>query len=643
MLALAWPWATSAPSEFAGSSARLAASLCSGIGGHAGACTVGDIHCAYRALRSTKSQSKAWRPAALADGRTAIFHGYFDNAEEIAKELGANQFDLARLYALAVDRWGDKADLKIVGDYCSVIADAEALRLRLARSPLRAPPLYYFHNDQMAVAGSVPRVFFAAGVPPRLNENRVADSGMIHFLDQEASWFETVHRVPIGCIVELRPNMPRVLKRYYDPLAASRVEVRSDEECIVRVNELLDEAVRTCLSGFRKPGATLSSGLDSPQVAVRALASLPKGQKLPTFTFHPEPDYDGIVQAGMIGDERPVVEAFAKLHPGLETHFTTNEGYGHDYRWTEIFHLMGGAPSGLCNMYVFHGLFAGAAKQDCDVLLHSEWGNNAFSDKGYWGFVEFFLKGHWRQLWLALRKFPVQEKSMLWRFGAQCVLPLLPTPLWRLVRKILKPGDRAMLELMQPFTREYRWVSGAEQRLQESGLVFDRYQPWNYRHARQLLLQNDDGEGAEIYQAFEQMYGVPQRDPMAYRPLVEYCWGLPTRMFMRDGEMRWLAKRLGLGIMPKDQSANRLHGRWDADWHLRISRRRIEYLAEFDRYEGNTRIARMIDLPRLRLALEDWPSRTETDPIVYAPRQFAVPRALLTARFVNYIEGSNQQ
>ena len=139
------------------------------------------------------------------------------------------------------------------------------------------------------------------------------------------------------------------------------------------------------------------------------------------------------------------------------------------------------------------------------------------------------------------------------------------------------------------------------------------------------------------------MYGVPQRDPMAYRPLVEYCWGLPTRMFMRDGEMRWLAKRLGLGIMPKDQSANRLHGRWDADWHLRISRRRIEYLAEFDRYEGNTRIARMIDLPRLRLALEDWPSRTETDPIVYAPRQFAVPRALLTARFVNYIEGSNQQ
>ncbi|MEP7316319.1 MAG: asparagine synthetase B family protein, partial [Sphingomicrobium sp.] len=506
------------------------------------------------------AQSKVWRPSTLTDGRIAIFHGYFDNAEEIARELGEDHVDLSRLYALAVEQWGDQTDLKIVGDYCSVLADPRHCRLRLARSPLRAPPLYHFHNDGMAVAGSVPRIFFAAGVPQRLNENRVADSGMINFFDQEASWFETIYRVPLGCVVELCPGRPRNLKRYYDPLAISRVEVRSDEECIARVNELLDEAVQACLSGFRKPGATLSAGLDSPQVAVRALASLPNGHKLPTFTFHPEPEYDGIVQAGMIGDERPIVEAFAKLHPGLEPHFTANEGYAHDHRWNDIFHLMGGAPSGLCNMYVFHGLFAGAVKQDCDVLLQSEWGNNAFSDKGYWGFVEYFLKGHWRQLWLALTKVPVGEKSIVWRFGARCILPLLPTSLWRLIRRVMKSGDRTMLELMQPFTTGFRLTSGVGQRLKKSDLVFDRYQPWNSRHARKLLFRNDDGEGAEVFQAFEQMYGVPQRDPMAYRPLVEYCWGLPTRMFMRDGEMRWLAKRVAKGLMSEEQRANRLNG-----------------------------------------------------------------------------------
>jgi asparagine synthase (glutamine-hydrolysing) len=643
MLALAWPWSGAAQDDLGTIPARLGSSLCAGIGGHAGIFEENGIHCAFRALRWTAAQAKAWRPAKLPGGKMAIFHGYFDNAPAIATELGADRSDLARLYALAVEAWGDKADLKIIGDYCAVIADPAGHQIRLSRSPLRAQPLYHFQSENLVVAGSVPRIFFAAGVPQRLNECRVADSGMINFLDQEASWFEQIHRVPIGSIVELRRGQPRILNRYYDPLAIPTVEASSDAECIARVSELLDEAVRACLAGFRKPGATLSGGLDSPQVAARALAALPSGQKLPTFTFHPETGYDNIVQAASTGNERPIVEAFAVLHPGIEPHFTANEGYGHDHRWSDFFFLMGGAPSGLCNMYVFHGLFAGAAEQGCDVLLLSEWGNNAFSDKGYWGFVEYFLKGHWRQLRLALRKFPIQQRSMLWRFVAQCILPLLPTPIWRLTRKAVFPKERSFLEMMQPFTPEYRRVSGAEGRVKAAGLVFDRYQPWNAQHARKLLLQNDDGEGAEIYQAFEQMYGIPQRDPMAYRPLVEYCWGLPTHMFMRDGEMRWLAKQIAGGLMPEEQRANRLNGRWDADWHLRIGRRRSEFLAEFDRLAANERIAGMIDLERLRRAIDDWPQHTEIDPQKSAPRQFAVPRALLTARFVNYVEGRNER
>jgi asparagine synthase (glutamine-hydrolysing) len=641
MLAFAWPWGKSTYVDFPGTSARLGASLCAGIGGHAGMSDINDIHCAFRALRSAPTQSKAWRPATFPDGRVAIFHGHFDNAAAVADELGIDRTDLARLYAHAVHAWGDQADLKIVGDYCAIIADPGTHRLRLARSPLRAPPLYYFHDDHLAVAGSVPRIFFAAGVPQALNEGRVADSGLINFSNQEASWFEAIYRVPLGSTVELDRGRPRILNRYYDPLAVPEVPVRSDAECLARVRELLDEAVRTCLAGFNAPGVTLSGGLDSPQVAVRAVDALPAGRKLPTFTFHPEQGYDGIAPAGTVGDERTTVEAFAALHPRLEPCFTANEGYGHDHRWNDFFHLMGGAPSGLCNMYVFHGLFAGAARRGCDVLLLSEWGNYAFSDKGYWGFVEYLLTGRWRQLWLALRNFPAQERSILWRFVAQCILPLLPTRLWRRVRKLVFPNERSMLDLMQPFTPDYRLASGADRRLQEAGFVFDRYQPWNARHARQLLLQNDDGEGAEIYQAFEQMYGVPQRDPMAYRPLVEYCWGLPTRMFMRDGQMRWLAKQLAKGIMPEEQRANRLNGRWDADWHLRIGRRRTEYLAEFDRLATDERFSAMLDLPRLRAAIEDWPEQTETDPQKYCGREFAVPRGLLTARFVNYIEGRN--
>ncbi len=638
MLALAWPWGDAAREDFQGTAVRLGASLCSGIGGPCSACQISGLHFAYRPIRGLAA-ARSWQPAVLSSGQIIAFHGYFDNAAAIAQQLGARGSDPARLYGLAVEAWKDEADLRIVGEYCAVVADPRNRRLRLSRSPLRAPPLYHFHSDELAVAGSVPRIIFAAGVPRSLNEVRVVDSAMINFSDQEASWFEHIQRVPLGSVVELERGRSRTLKRYYDPLAIAPIRV-SDSEAIERVSALLDEGVRACLAGFRKPGATLSGGLDSPQVAVRALAALPGEQKLPTFTFVPEPGFDGRVQAGMTGDERPIVEAFAARHPRLEPHFTANQGYGHDHRWNELFHLMGGAPSGLCNMYVFHGLFAGAAGEGCDVLLVSDWGNNAFSDKGYWGFVEYLVTGRWRELWLALREFPVQERSMLWRFVAQSILPLLPNRLWRLVRTIVL-NDQPMVDLMQPYSRQYRIESGADQRLRECGLLFERYQPWNARHARRLLLQNDDGEAAETYQAFEQMYGVPQRDPMAYRPLVEFCWSLPTRMFMRGGQMRWLAKELARGIMPEEQRINRLNGRWDADWHLRIGRRRHEFLAELAMLEQDDRFSAMLDFPRLRAGLEDWPEQTEVDPQKYAAREFTVPRALLTARFIKHVEGRN--
>ena len=145
----------------------------------------------------------------------------------------------------------------------------------------------------------------------------------------------------------------------------------------------------------------------------------------------------------------------------------------------------------------------------------------------------------------------------------------------------------------------------------------------------------------DVYQGFEQMYGVATRDPTAYRPFVEYCLGLPTRMFMRDGELRWLAKRMAKGLMPEDQRLNPLKGWWDADWHVRIGRRRTEWLAELNRLQEDERFAGMFDFPRLRSALEDWPAETEIDPRKFSGPQMAVPAAIVTARFINYIEGRN--
>jgi asparagine synthase (glutamine-hydrolysing) len=638
MLALACPWTSGEHKGQQKLAARLASSLCAGIGGHAGSAEIAGIHFAYRSLRSTEAFSRAWRPPPLPSGRIVVFHGYFDNAAEIASALKVESRDCSVLYGLAVERWADEAEKHIIGNYCAVIVDPTSSSLRLSRSPIRAPPLYYHHNDQLTAAASVPRALFSAGAPQQLNESNYADLAFFNFSDREASCFKEIFRVPLGCIVELQRGKAREIREAYDVLDIRLRPVPSDAEAIRKAGELLDEGVRACLAGFSKPGATLSSGLDSPQVAVRALACLPERQKLPTFTFHPKSGFDRAPR-WKNGDERPMVEAFAALHPGLEPHFTSNDGYDPLYRLTEMFHLAGCAAPYQGTMYVFHGILAEASKQSCDVLLLADNGNRTFSDKGLNGFVEYFLKGRWRQLWLALTRPAIHQGGVTQRLVVRTLSAFLPLSAWRVLRPLLTKRSH-LIELMQPFSAAFLSSSGARERVNKSGRFPGRHQPWSRRHLRKFLFDDEDWL-ADVYQAFEQMYGIALRDPTAYRPFVEYCLSLPTKMFMRDGELRWLARQMAKGIMPEEQRVNELDGYWDTDWRIRLGPRRKEFLDELKRLEEDDRIGPMLDLPRLRAALEDWPAEGETDHQKTHGPALAVPAALLTARFIQYVEGRN--
>lgn len=610
---------------------------------------VDECQFAYRPLGGNAAQLRAWRPARIESGAIVTFHGQIDNAAALAAELNADPGDRARLYGLAVERWGAEADRRVIGEYCAILVHPERRSVRLARSPLRAPPLVWHHGVAGGASGiaaaSVPRALFAAGVEERLDHAKVADSAWINYSAQEDGWFHGVRRVPLGSTVTLdvdgRPG-ERKLHRFYDIAAIPDAPEASDEDYLARARELLDEGVRAALAGAKRPGVTLSSGLDTPQVVTRVLAQLPPGQRLPSFTFRPEAGWDGIVPRGMNGDEAPMVQAFAALHPRLDPHFVDNAGYGHDHRWPEMFHAMGGAPSGLCNMYVMHGVWEAARREGCDRLLLAEWGNFTFSAKGEWGFVEYLLKGRWRQLYRALKHHPHDSRTMLRKFVALSLVPLIPNRLWPVMKRLVHADEKLPLDLMSPLTHAYRAASGVEERAKATGFPYGRYQPHDRRQAQAQLFANGDGESSEVYQAFEQIYGVAQRDPTAYRPFVEFCMGLPTRMFMRDGEMRWMAKRMARGIMPEEQAANSLNGRWDADWHLRIARRRHEYREEFERIAQHPTLGPMIDTDRLIAALDDFPPQTSTDPQVWMQVELGIPRALLTARFVDFVERSNR-
>jgi len=159
--------------------------------------------------------------------------------------------------------------------------------------------------------------------------------------------------------------------------------------------------------------------------------------------------------------------------------------------------------------------------------------------------------------------------------------------------------------------------------------------------ARRARLSGSE-ESGDLTQAMEAIDGVPLRDPTSYRPLFEFCFGIPDEQYLRNGEARRLARRLLKGKIPDSVLNESRRGLQAADWHLRLGRERTEIGAEIDRLAGDPAMEARLDLKRLRRALDAWPEATPVgDSYSVKTLWSALPRALATARFIQYVEGRN--
>ncbi|MFM5918263.1 MAG: asparagine synthase-related protein [Novosphingobium sp.] len=545
--------------------------------------------------------------------------------------------DLARLYAAILRRYPASPDLRIIGEYAVVVIDHAQRSLRLARSPLRAPPLHFHHETGRVIAASVPRVLLAAGVAPRLDPLKLADNAWFNYASDRSGWYEGTAKVPLGSVVEFNGGPART-SRYYDPLTLPRIRLPRREDYVEQARVLLDEAVAAALDGFERPGVMLSGGLDSSLVTVQALNHLPDRQELPAFTFVPQADWDGRVPRGTYGDERPYVDQFAKMYPRVRPHYVDNHGLAFDHRMAEMFHLTGVAPINLANYSPYHEPWRAAKQAGCDVLLIPQWGNETFSNAGEWGTLEYFLGLRWGELAAALRASPDDPRPLWRRFVGECLLPLLPPALWRQQRSWR--GVRDTRELASPLRADYVAAHGLNQRGDAQGGALGGAAPRSQRAWLARALNTAFEEASDVWQGFEQLYGVAMRDPAAYRPLAEFCFGLPTDIYLHQGERRWLARELARGVLPEAQRTNPRSGRHHPDWLAKLAPRRTELRAELDRLEQFPELAEMLDFPRLKAALDDWPSETPIGEDAL-PLQVAVTRGLTAARFINYVSGRN--
>ncbi|MEY2927916.1 MAG: hypothetical protein RL367_2393, partial [Pseudomonadota bacterium] len=475
----------------------------------------------------------------------------------------------------------------------------------------------------------------------QLDEQKIADGLFLNYKEEERSWFAGVARLPIGSQAIVTPG-GSATTRYYDPYARAPIRFARDADYVEAAGALFEEATRAALQGFSRPAVSLSGGYDSQAVAAFALKTMPKDQRLLGLTSVPEPGWDGRIDQGQFGDESAHVKALAAMHPRLDLTFVDAAGLNFDHKLDAMFLMAGTAPRNAMNLPWMHEVHARAKTAGCDVILTGSMGNASFSFAGTGAMPGWLMNGQWvrlaRELWAARG----DHKSFAHAVAANLVWPLLPGPVANQVKRWRTGQSPDPLESWCPLNPDWAAAMRVTQRAADLGFDPD-FRPFRSSRAwRSAIMGNAANESGDVLTAMDMIAGIPSRDPTSYRPLFEFCFAIPDDQYLRGGKHRWLARRMLKDSVPDIVLNERRHGSQAADWYLRLGRQHQQLAQEIDRLAGDPNMAAMLNLKRLRQALDQWPDEAPMDGgTTQMTLQLALARGLSTARFIRYVQGGN--
>lgn len=622
---------------------RLAASL--GLGSNAAGVRTVDgatLACTVR----DKVRARSWTPQRTPHGGYVLLLGHIDNRAELLRNLPGQvdpACDDAALYGHCHAAWGAEAERRIVGQYAAIVWLPGQHLVHAARSPIQAPGLHVWHDAERLIIATTPRAIFATGeIERRVDEQKLADSLYLNYMEGKRGWFAGVERLPIGCHARFAPGKA-VVDRWYDPANLPEVRLPRDDDYVAAAKALFEDGTRAALRGFSRPAVSVSGGFDSQAVAASTMQVLGPDVPLHGFTAVPEDGWDGRTHPGRFGDEREHVAALAAMYPSFVSHLVDSAGLSFDHQLDAMFLLAGAPPRNAMNLHWIHEVRRQARATGCDVMLTGAMGNATFSFDGSGYLPTLLRQGHWRTL---LR----EARPMARRIGigvprtivSHALLPHLPYGLYAAIMRWRHGAVPKEHQAWCPINADYAAEMKVAERAADMGFDARFRAQTSTRNYRAGMLNGAINEGGDIQAAIAHIAGIPSRDPTSYRPLVEFCYGIPDDQYWRNGTRRWLARRMFAGKLPAMVLEERRRGVQAADWHKRLGRQREALAAELDRLAADPAMAHRLNLPRLRKLLDSWPDETPIeDTEAGQGLQLALTRGVTAARYIRYVEGRN--
>lgn len=565
-----------------------------------------------------------------------VYDGRLDNREEVAEALGlvikgSEIIADGQLIFAALERWGQDAFAKFIGDFAVALWDIQNRRLLLARDQRGRRTLYYHHGkDFVAFATTYPALLALPGVPRKIDELGVADFLVLNMKHPVNTLYEGVRRVPKAGSAVFGANGSRI-STYWDPAPKRQIRLASDGEYIEAMREQLDRAVSCRLRAKGGIASAMSGGLDSSAVAATAAKLLTPDRLLAVTSVPPEGMKLSPLSSAWYVDERPYVKAIAAMHPNMELILASSD----NPHWVEMdpapFFTASGVPMrNISNIGWLLPGYDAVINAGGNSLLIGEGGNLAWSWDGLPLLGNYFQRGNWirlaRELALIDRNRPY---SMNWKaiFRSEVLVPLVPDTLKRWRKRLRDKGAEpwAFYSAINPaFAREVNLF----QRLAETKLDFA-----GLSDTQGLRLErfSRPEHGSDIATAMRAVNGLETRTPLWDIRLLEFCLSIPDEQFLRDGVTRRLTRLALADRLPQSVLDNYRLGAQIPEIFHRIEATLPGLIEEIESLERIPLVARCLDLTRLKQIVKNWPAGNIQVP-------FLLARALNVGRWLSWAE-----
>jgi asparagine synthase (glutamine-hydrolysing) len=588
------------------------------------------------------------QPLASSDGsKLFAAHCRLDNREELGGALGLAGAELAQtpdaaLLLRVFERWGDAGVARCLGAFAFAYWDAPARRLTLGRDCLGNRPMFFHHGpDFVCFATSLRALLAMPGVSRSIDELALAQFIAFNNGNERHTFYRGIERVVTRTLTTIdRDGVSH--RQYWAPDLAAAAPYARDEDYVERARELLDLAVVSATRDTPRVAIATSGGLDSSAIAATA-ARLGLAESITCFCLVPPRGTNVDVGPFRYFDERDKVEALARLYPRLDVRFIAPDKV-HPTAYDDTRHFV------RANLPTFDAAGFGSGPYLPEAvtaaghraLLIGNLGNFGLTWWGRLSLVELFRERRWKSFAHELRAVARANNQTLGRaFFAGFVMATAPSGLRRLIYR-LRGRDPDSVAAHSALNPAFIAETGLAKQWQAQG--FDPWFGMRYDNAKRLRayrLFDHNQYARDIKGLAEDTFGYEARDPHADRRLLEFALAVPEPMYRSDGVHRSFARRVLADRLPAVIVDERRRGASKPTWFHALDARRDDIAADIDRLEASPLASRLIDLPRLKRLMAQWPKDANEAEGRMSDYRLALARGVHVGRFIRWVEGGN--